>query len=516
MNVTPELRTRIEAHVGSSNALLSSVDQDIVRELLAEAWKRIDGLDTEVSALQAAITTLRHRRATEMGHIKALHTGIAPHKKLPSELLAKIFVHSLEYDDAEWEASMGIAGPTRMRWALGQICSRWREIVLAEPLLWNRVATFHSDPCSERSMDLVRHVCSHHGGQGKIDLIMWLRHHADWEALLELVSTYPSRIRGLRLMVMDSSHPPSPQDLELPVEAFNLLESLTILDYSGSGFGGIAHTYDIPTTAFSLARDLRKVTLFLRNESAIMPAVSSSQPLRIILPWTQLTDLTIIAISPSACLGIFKQSVQLVNLTVKFSPGKDNHPSPSSFISLPHLRSFSATLNKTHISDFKFFLDALILPALKNIKLGDLGVSFWPQQNVLNLLTRSGNGVESFDQSNLATPGSDVVALMRAMPQLTKFVIHTENGIPEAAFATMNSEKLALKLRIFRVKVSSIRSALEFLANRWVRDEHGRYEGIRDARFYIQKRLLAPDEEYLKGVLPHLQQHGRKVEVKAF
>lgn len=113
---------RLEAHVATaSNAPLPDIDQDSVRELLSEAWNSVNSLDMEISALEAAPPILRHRRASEMGHIKVLQTGIiAPHKKLPSELVAKMFVHTLEHDESE----VGPVGLTRLPWALGQVCSR--------------------------------------------------------------------------------------------------------------------------------------------------------------------------------------------------------------------------------------------------------------------------------------------------------------------------------------------------------------------------------------------------------
>lgn len=115
--------------------------------------------------------------------------------------------------------------------------------------------------------------------------------------------------------------------------------------------------------------------------------------------------------------------------------------------------------------------------------------------------------------------GQDIVPLMRAMPQLTEFIIYC-NCIPESAFIAMNSEGLVPGLRVFREwEAPSVQTAVNFLESRWSRDEHGRYDGICDAKFCFKEEsgrlgFFQNTDKNNRSVLQHLQQHGRKVETE--
>lgn len=480
-----EQRARLEAHAASSYTVLLDADQDIVRKLVAEAQKGLVDLDVEISAMDAALYTLRQHRTKEIERIERLQAGVAPHKRLPPELMAAIFVLSLQDEPVEVPPCQ----PIPLSWTLGWVCSRWRDIAFREPLLWNRIQILTESPWSAKTVESIHHVCSHRGGAGKIELHVSSRCLDDWDALLGVISSYSSRIRDLQLTISNSF------PLAAPVGTFDSLESLTI-------HGGVRPD---SVTAFSLVPNLRKLNLFPMPWHPTM-----------LFPWAQLTDFVITAVSPNTCLEILRECSQLLDFEVIFSPDAIGHADPLRHISLPCLRSLSITPNK--IRNLAQVLDALVLPALKTISFGLGFVGGWPQENILDLLKRSGNGVESFETSDFIVPGQHVVSLMRAMPQLTEFIASTDHIIPDHAFSTMNSEGLAPKLRIFREwEASSLRTALDFLESRWLRDDHGRYEGICDASFFIEES--AYDEESSKSLsesLSDLQQHGRKIAVKVF
>lgn len=494
-----------EVHPDSSYTVLSDADKNVTHDLLAEARKDLDELDTEISAVEATHHVLQAHRTEKMRQIDRLQGRIAAHKRLPDELIAAIFVQCLQDGVVEVPPTL----TTSLPWALSHVCSRWRGIALAEPLLWKCIEVPPTSLWSEDAMELTRHICSHRGGEGNIELLVSAKCRDDWENLLSLASTYPARIHGLILTVMESSFP----YLGAPTDAFNFLESLTLLiDDSHE----IRNDHDeTQVTAFSLAHNLRKVNLWSTPDQLLF---SSSWRHCLLFAWDQLTDLGIFTIYPSTCLEVLKECTQLLRFTVTFCPDILDPIGPTCSVSLSHLCSLFIAPNC--ITNISQFLDALVLPALKQISFGDGFMGSWPQQSILGLLGRSGNAVESFESAAITSP-DDFIGLMRAMPQLTRFVASADssnssaNTIPETVLRTMNSENLAPKLRIFwGWSVLSIRTALDFLDSRWSRDAQGRYEGIRDARLYIEAKDLAPDQVYFLGSLDHLRMHGRKVEVR--
>lgn len=235
-----------------ANVVLSDADQDILRALLLEVWKGLDGLDAEILAIEAALDVLRRRRTKEAERIQKLQVGMTPHKRLPPELLAAIFVHCMEFCyavDVVPRFRHGNLTP----WPLTQVCSRWREIALAEPRLWKHIQFPRLDmPWPKNTTELMHDLCSRRGGEGKIKLRASPKCQDEWEFLLDLIHLYPSRIRGLAIGIRDS---PSPR-LDTPIKAFESLESLII---------NVALHDESPDrpplAAFSLARNLRKVKI---------------------------------------------------------------------------------------------------------------------------------------------------------------------------------------------------------------------------------------------------------------
>lgn len=343
-----EQRARVEAHVVSSNAVLSDTDQDVLRELLLEARKGPNGLDAEISAkeveimkmkaaMEAALGALKRRRAKEAERIKKLQGGITARKRLPPELLALIFVHYINYVFVDVPPGRNSLDRSWSPWTLCQVCSRWRKIALAEPRLWKRIRVLPGDPWQRRAtMEVLHDIFSHRGGDGKVELILWVRSQDDWEALLSLMPLYSSRIRNLTIIGS-----PSPY-LLTPMKAFESLEEFVLmgdLDMFGD-------PDESPITALSLSHNLRKVQILPTDIDYANPTPSSSWHSRFLLPWTQLTDIALTAISPSTCLGVLVHCGQLLDFTVTFSPDAIHHPFPSTLISLPHLHSISIKMSQ--------------------------------------------------------------------------------------------------------------------------------------------------------------------------
>lgn len=85
-------RTHLEITVLSSNEILSETDQQDLRELLGDAHKDVEALKSDITQLRDTIVELIDRHAHAADRVKRLEAiGFAPHKKLPQEVLSRIF-----------------------------------------------------------------------------------------------------------------------------------------------------------------------------------------------------------------------------------------------------------------------------------------------------------------------------------------------------------------------------------------------------------------------------------------
>ncbi|KAF9458864.1 hypothetical protein BDZ94DRAFT_1172792, partial [Collybia nuda] len=109
-------------------------EQDI-RYMVLEEQNNLDFLNANITQLQGVLDALTKRRAQSIARIDKLKAKLAPHQKIPPEILAKIFTHCVNSEIVE------LRFPNRcsLPWTLGHICSRWRQVALAEPLLWRHI-----------------------------------------------------------------------------------------------------------------------------------------------------------------------------------------------------------------------------------------------------------------------------------------------------------------------------------------------------------------------------------------
>ena len=109
--------------------------------------------EMECQRFDAEILRLQNKRARCASYMEKLHTAFAPCHRLPSEILAKIFMQCLDWHDplgscinipikkinGTWPRQQH-QGLLPAPWILGYICSRWRQIALGEKHLWNSIS----------------------------------------------------------------------------------------------------------------------------------------------------------------------------------------------------------------------------------------------------------------------------------------------------------------------------------------------------------------------------------------
>ncbi|KAG6919071.1 hypothetical protein DXG01_009324 [Tephrocybe rancida] len=111
----------------------------VERDIVETAWDYQEGRDDKISQLVAERDKLTSR-------IVRLRTALSPQKRLPQEVLARIFTTAIEgVEDVLFPVDL-----SQVHWIILRVCSRWRMIARAEPRLWRSMSIQTSETSRER------------------------------------------------------------------------------------------------------------------------------------------------------------------------------------------------------------------------------------------------------------------------------------------------------------------------------------------------------------------------------
>ncbi|KAF9458851.1 hypothetical protein BDZ94DRAFT_1300950 [Collybia nuda] len=424
--------------------------------------------------------------------IDILQPRAAFHQKVPPEILAKVFTYCVNNDIIQLRSRSRDPQP----WILGHICSRWRQIALAEPLLWRRIDARGYSPLLSSTVSFMHEILDNRGGSAAVELQIAPGCRSDWAILLNLCSEYPSRLRNLHLTI-DAWY--SPPCLRRPIRTFDDLESL-VLVFCRPSYGGSDIEGATAITAFSTAHHLRKVEI--HREGSHNPNLIDATS----FPWAQLTSLTISCISTIALSQILCECVELTDLVVGLQVnGSGSHYALPTTIHLAHLHSITIQFGVG--SDG--ILDLLTTPALKTLIFGQWALA--SQKCILDLVDRSDCDLEILHYPADETP--DIVPLLKFMPYLRELIIPTTDPIPQSSLDAIRIMNLSPRLRAFTFPVDSILPAIHFLQSRWTKSLSGSYEGIREAKIRIRHEEFALEEVWYEKVALEFTNDGRMVDI---
>jgi len=109
---------------------------------LQDIKSELENIDIQITRVQEYILLLQDKRASYIEDMTKLQPTIAPHKSLPSEMLIEIFLHyaaEIAEQVIIYRTRPAYHGLWPFPWVVGQICSRWRQIALAEPRIWGTI-----------------------------------------------------------------------------------------------------------------------------------------------------------------------------------------------------------------------------------------------------------------------------------------------------------------------------------------------------------------------------------------
>ncbi|KAJ7817820.1 hypothetical protein B0H13DRAFT_1922644 [Mycena leptocephala] len=349
---------------------------------------RVADLKAQISHLERSLFALQEEKILAQ---ERLDSYKYPVRTLPNEIVSEIFIHFLPAYP-EYPPLTGLLSPP----LLTQICRTWREIALGTPALWCAIsASFHDGiPLRQKA-----HLFD-----------LWLKRSRSRPLSLQvlgmdtaeiLATTVPHRARWEHLVFY---LPPS----SLPVidGPMPLLRHLN-LSLSGS-------VADAPEVfAFRDAPLLRTVVL--------SPDAASS----VILPWAQLTSLTLFNVYPRDCVPVLQKTLNLVHCELEVYFDSDNdEPGPD--ITLPYLESL--VINNLDLDDpVTDLLGIFIVPAMFNIMVSCPTLAVFPSHRkpLTGFISKSGCKLEKLHIAGARLLTQD--SYRQAFPSIRSFSFNEDS-----------------------------------------------------------------------------------------
>ncbi|KAJ7866321.1 hypothetical protein B0H13DRAFT_2281454 [Mycena leptocephala] len=316
---------------------------------------RIADLDAQISHLECSLSALREEKTLAQ---ERLDSYKYPVLTLPNEIVSDIFMHFLPtWPYSHFPPLTGLFSPT----LLTHICRRWREIALGTPALWTAIGSSRDGVPSE----IKAHIFDLWLKRSRLSplsvQIVDRDHRMDVAEILAAVVPHRARWEHLELYL-----PPShlPNIINGPMPLLRHLD-LALNIYPGT---------DI--LAF------REVPLL---RTAVLNGAAASS---IILPWAQLTSLTLTNVYPRACAPILQQTSNLVRCELQVYSG-NAQPGPD--IALPYLESLVIFDQEGPVTGF---LETFIVPALRRLEIPNRFLGRSPITSLTEFISKSGCKLE--------------------------------------------------------------------------------------------------------------------------
>lgn len=143
----------------SHSYLLPETEQRSIRTLISNYENDLGHLDLEIARAQAILNGFISQRKTIVAQIHSCQQAIAPHRKLPDELLAEIFVRS------GLDIFLPISESDSLRttpYNILRVCWRWNHVTLGIRQLWNSLQV-NLDYCSARRIETFANIADRVG-----------------------------------------------------------------------------------------------------------------------------------------------------------------------------------------------------------------------------------------------------------------------------------------------------------------------------------------------------------------
>lgn len=406
------MSTKLRAGYGARSSESAEIS-----ELLKLAEKDLETYEAELHRLHMRSLTVNSQKILLENYMEKLRSLQAPIRNLPNELLLRILTFCCDGDDGYYSGSI----PTAL--VIGEVCTHWRELINAEPSVWTRFAvTF----CSDERFD----NDNLEGDSALSQVKGYLELSKDKSLSIRVTAGY----WGLEI---PSEHP----GFELLLTQSHRLRNLSFEgDFSSSSHAGL---FSNPSMALS-ALEVLKIDMrdYGEHSSAELDIFKDASCLRTLslfasvdmnttqdFPWAQITTIELDA-SYMNVYNVLVLCHNLEDLKLHACYGSQTaYEVPDVAFTLEHVVSFSVIgdFGVTTSDVIEAILSSFVFPSLRSLKLTQWGFvrqSYWPKDQVTNLLARSRCSLTLLSLCGLRLSDIDLVALLKHLPSLQELFIH--------------------------------------------------------------------------------------------
>ncbi|THU92900.1 hypothetical protein K435DRAFT_780067 [Dendrothele bispora CBS 962.96] len=158
-----------KSHLDRINVLLKSNDPplpeeaDKMRDSRAEAKLRSRNIEKELELMEQRRILLQKEKRDIDEYLTVQERVLEPIRSIPVEILAKIFIICVDnVVDPETRYYDDPLSTKSVRWVLSYVCSRWRNVALTTPMMWDNIqlniGTGIYESASIRSLLLGTHI----------------------------------------------------------------------------------------------------------------------------------------------------------------------------------------------------------------------------------------------------------------------------------------------------------------------------------------------------------------------
>ncbi|KAJ7687693.1 hypothetical protein B0H17DRAFT_1332327 [Mycena rosella] len=432
---------------------------------LARYDARIEALREELAGLEAA-------RAALKAYYDDCGALLAPIRRLPSELLVKIFglLSTEENESRTAFPTSSSAAIFRLSQAhllvLSRVCSRFHTLVINTSTLWNTIwldsIMWHKPRDRNRMLFLLGRMIER-GGNCLLNVFIQNTSGAPYDAALKLLAEHSERWRTANILC------PYDDMRYLSLAKGNLahLKTLSLSCWGPSSNIGI----------FELAPNLRSITVNNGTSSHWPAFVALPNSFFLRLRSVRISEILEGALGEVSSTSVLSRLSPMTKVTLKsistcMVDGSDIEPVTSSISALAiESDQFSANLRRTIAK----IIQSLTLPALQELELVSTDfpdLVFWPHTEFLALSARSSfhNHLRSLQLLHCIIEGAELIECLSGLPLLESLAISDRRGVNDSTHQPLITDSLLAQLTLApghpsavpRLHVFQCRSLLQF------------------------------------------------------
>ncbi|RDB19262.1 hypothetical protein Hypma_013519 [Hypsizygus marmoreus] len=477
----------------SLNQTPPAITEQSIRTRLASAELNFIELEAQIASAQRVLNTLNRQRKDDIRELRILRAAVAPHNKLPPEILSEIFEH---YVDEPIVICSKQPQTVVSPFTLAHVSSKWRHIAFSTPSLWNRILIDCGDWTNMDTLTDIAHNYLQFSGSMPITLqttgsFSQPRNHGLLDRsnlILDLILPFGTQIQHLTL-----SFPAvwMQNALDSYIAGFNwdFLESVE-LTYTASQYRDIH--FSRVMRIFGNAPRLNKFSVTMGPE---WPRVGTRDIFD--LPWSQLTELhfTHLIIPITLIPVILRECTRLVKCTL--SVAKEFVDAVAPFVPLsdlvmPTVRSL--TLYNPMNFDCDKYLERISFPNLERlvVKIGGEGRNGrkWSQSQFSAIIARFGCSLKSLS-TTADIDHADIESVLGDVPSLRELNVQHGQSISSSTLRLLCNGLIAPNLEVLKCIVDAdlLPDFLDMLDCRYIPPKYrSSYTGIRSVVIHCETR----------------------------